>query len=209
MSARFDWVTSGLDWGPHPVCDRNLLNHPLAAVVPTLGSLVPGWVLVVPRTKALATRDLEPRERRCIFGFAAALQDQVQMFGRHTFVFEHGPTKPRSAIGCGVDQAHLHVLGMNGDLMSAVLADDSVVWTSANVEDPWLQCQHGQDYLLIRDRNTCYIGSPREIQSQYFRKKIAQLRGRPDAWDYREWPCYENAQRTIEHFSSRHRRQAA
>jgi hypothetical protein len=50
---------------------------------------------------------------------------------------------------------------------------------------------------------------PHVAQSQYFRRKIAHICGTPGAWDYREWPCYENAQRTIEYFAVARRRRAA
>jgi diadenosine tetraphosphate (Ap4A) HIT family hydrolase len=210
MSTRFGWVASGFGEGPHPVCDRDLLNHHLAAVVPTLGSLVPGWVLIVPKAQCLSFKDLPRNQRQDLLALGRSLETELKAFGRDTFIFEHGPCKPLSGIGCGVDQSHLHVVAMDGDLSSKVLADNSVVWMAADARDPWTTCRDDQEYLLICEKGACYIGFPRVAQSQYFRRKIAEIRGMPDAWDYREWPFHENAQRTIEHFTiTRTQRRAA
>jgi len=209
MSARFGWVTAGCSRGPHPACDQDLFNYPLAAVVPTLGSLVPGWLLIVPRTKSLAFGGLSRQHRQDILGLARGLAIEVQVFGRNSFILEHGPSKPRSAVGCGVDQSHLHVVPMDGDLLSSALADKSVHWIAVNMEDPWSKCPQDQEYLLICRDDQCYVGLPQVAQSQYFRRKIAHICGAPDAWDYREWPCYENAQRTIEYFAAARQRRAA
>jgi ATP adenylyltransferase len=209
MSTRFGWVTSGYGSGPNPA-DVDLLSHPLAAVVPTIGSLVPGWLLLVPRLESLAFRDLPRKQRQEILALARTLANDVKAFGRNSFVFEHGPSKPLSPVGCGVDQSHIHVAPMNGDLLSLALADETVVWTVADPTDPWRECPSGREYLLISHDDDCYVGFPRVTQSQYFRRKIAYLQGAPEAWDYREWPCHDNAQRTIEHFSSvRAQRRAA
>jgi ATP adenylyltransferase len=209
MSTRFGWVTSGFGCGPDPLCDQDLLGHPLAAIVPTLGSLLPGWLLVVPRTESLAVRDLASHQRQDVLRLARAMARRVAIFGRDTFILEHGPSKPLSVVGCGVDQSHLHVVPMNGDLLTKALADDSVDWNNASFRDPWRKCQWDREYLLICGKDVCYIGFPRVPQSQFFRRKIAQIQGMPNAWDYRKWPYYENAQRTIEHFAAARAHRAA
>ncbi len=209
MFTRFSWVTLGCRQGPHPICDRDLLDDPLAAVVPTLGSLVPGWLLVVPKTESLAFAGLSGPTRRDILILARNLAAEVKAFGRNSFILEHGPSSPASVVGCGVDQAHLHIVPLDANLSAAALADSSVRWTPADPQDPWDGCLPGQQYYLICGSDGSYMGSPRVAQSQYFRRKIAQIVGMPDAWDYREWPCHENVQRTIEHFAGAERQRRA
>jgi ATP adenylyltransferase len=199
MSKRFNWVTLGLSRGPDPLCDIDLLQHPAAGVVPTLGSLLPGWLLVVPRIPSLSLHQLSSNQRQRVFAVAQEAARCVSNFGHRTFIFEHGPTESLSAMGCGVDQSHVHVLAMDGDLLETALADVSVIWNPVSTEDRWSKCRDGREYLLICEKDRCYVGSPHSPQSQYFRRKIAQIQGKPDAWDYRGWPCYENVQRTIGH----------
>lgn len=203
MSARFNWVVSGHYHGPDPVCDVDLLVNPLAAVVPTIGSIVAGWVLVVPRIGALSIRDLDQVTRAEILTFARKAGEQVTAFGGLPYIFEHGPSAPNSSIGCGVDQAHIHVVPLGEDLLGAALADQSVTWVRANYADPWQGCRPDCEYLLVCRGTECFIGFTNSTESQFFRRKIAQVRGTPDAWNYREWPFYDNARRTIEHFQAR------
>lgn len=161
------------------------------------------------RGQNLAVGDLPAAHRQNILDLARAVTKKLKVFGRDLFIFEHGPSKPLSAMGCGIDQSHLHAVAMDGNLLNLVLADDSVIWTNAPAHDPWSKCRGGQEYLFIGSSDDCYVGLPRTAQSQYFRRKIAQLEGMPDAWDYREWPWYENAQRTTEHFAAARPRRAA
>src|SRR5260370_41652645 len=100
-SARFDWTTSGCSRGPQPACDRDLFNYPLAAVVPALGSLVPGWLLVVPRARSLALSDLHQQHRQDILSLSRRLAVKVKEFGRNSSIFYHGPSKPSRRLGYG------------------------------------------------------------------------------------------------------------
>lgn len=53
-AARFAWVADGHRTGPDPVFDQDLANSDYAAVIPTKGALIPEWLLVVPRIKAVS-----------------------------------------------------------------------------------------------------------------------------------------------------------
>lgn len=198
MPNRFDWITSGERSGPDPVCDLDLRDHQLAAVVPTLGGLVPGWLLVIPRIEALGFRDLQPKSRMEVLGLARTIGEEVSAEGGQPYILEHGPSKASTVMGCGVDQAHLHVVPLQRDLLATCLSDRSIEWFAADPVDPWRSCEGGREYLLICKDDACYIGYPSSCESQYFRKKIAQLLEVPDVWDYRRWPFYENARRTID-----------
>jgi ATP adenylyltransferase len=115
----------------------------------------------------------------------------------------------KSQIGCGVDQAHLHLVPTEHQLLGAVLADDSVRWAEVDSADPWAVIRPKAEYYLISDSTQSYVGFPLEPRSQYFRKKLAALNGTPDEWDYRKWPHYEHIKRTIDGFAIEHIGQAA
>lgn len=201
MEQRFEWVTAGRDRGPDAVCDRDLFADLRAAVTPSLGSIVPGWLLVVPRVRALSYARIPEGDRRAILGTARRLEGIVVGFAQNTFVLEHGARSADTLMGCGVDQAHLHVIPAHFDLVTDVLAySPGVTWEPADVEDPWAAIPRGAEYYLMSGKHGTVIGYPSTVESQFFRRRIAQLSGKPTAWDYREWPHYDNAHRTLEYF---------
>lgn len=199
MKRRFDWLLSGQPYGPDPVCDIDLCRDSNLGVVPTLGALVPGWVLVIPRFPALSVDSLPPPIRQSVLGAVAALTPRLRTLGPHVYIFEHGPRDLGTQLGCGVDQAHVHVVPGAFDLFTC-LSDPEVSWTAVSSVDPWATSDPERDYYLLGRAGEFYLGTPRRRVPQYFRRKIAVELGRSYAWDYREWPCYDNARRTLKHF---------
>ncbi len=197
---RFNWVLKGQEHGPDPCFDRDVLADGRAAVVPTKGSIVPGWLLVIPRVKVLSISELQTEDRQELLNVARLASDMVSGFSNFTFMFEHGPTRYESPVGCGVDQAHLHVVPLNFDLLSTVLnVNDGMKWERVSASDPWKALGPGKDYYLISDGSCAYAAHPSQQYSQYFRRKIADALGREEEWDYRSYPNHENAKKTVGH----------
>ncbi len=204
MRRRFDWIVQGRATGPNPRCDIDLVQGGPIAVVPSLGSLFPGWLLAIPRKKLLSLRELGEVERGDFLTFCEAVGQSLSRFSSQVYYLEHGPAFEQSKVGCGLDQAHLHLVPTSQPLLESVLNDDGVDWVETSRTDPWAGVPAGVEYYLISCSSSAksYVGLPREPQSQYFRRNLAALTGRPDEWDYREWPHYEHIQRTIDHFTA-------
>lgn len=200
MDRRFGWVLSGKSQGPNARVDIDLANYECAAVVPTLGSLVPGWTLVVPRNEVLSVSALSQAERQATNEVAWDVAKRLAALPGDIYFLEHGAGAVGSDVGCGVDQAHLHVLPLKFDLLRDVLSDSEISWNEVNATAPWESVPAGTEYYYIATAARAFIGLPTVSRKQYFRRQIAKKMGIPEMWDYREWPCYENAQRTIEHF---------
>lgn len=196
---RFSWVVQGGAQGPDPISDVPVLTGADALVVPTVGAIVPNWLLVIPRSCALSLACVSASVRQAVLELA---EDAAQRLGENdkALYFEHGSGKSGSVIGCGVDQAHLHVLNTELDILGAALADDSVDWSLTEERDPWARLAHAE-YYFIRNGSRSYIGFPRIAQSQFFRKHIARAAGVPWQWDYKAWPNHENIRRTYERFN--------
>lgn len=198
-SNRFGWVLEGKKKGPQ-TCDVEVTGDSELAIVPTLGSILPGWLLAIPRKPVLSLRELNPAERCHLFQYSAATATRLVSFAPNVFFFEHGASNENSLLGCGVDQAHLHLVPTRWDLIQHVLRDNSVDWSMVDNLDPWASVPRGAEYYIISDLNRAYVGLPRSSQSQFFRKKIAELNGASNEWDYRKWPHHESIRRTIDHF---------
>jgi ATP adenylyltransferase len=202
LGTRFHWVTSGLKSGPLYPFDLELLGSPEAAVTPTLGSIVPGWVLVIPRQAYFSFANIAESHRRRIGHLVDRVRFEMAAFEGKVFFFEHGARKSESAVGCGVDQAHLHVVSLQTDLLaSALTSNDGMSWIQADPENPWASIPIDQEYYLISDFNRAYVGYSRKPISQYFRKLIARDTGHPEEWDYRRYQHERNARQTIRAFN--------
>jgi diadenosine tetraphosphate (Ap4A) HIT family hydrolase len=158
------------------------------AVIPSLGSLVPGWLLIIPKRRILNCAMLTENERSELKGLIDRLALALRCFRGRVFVFEHGSTQQGSLIGCGVDQAHLHIVPLEFNLLEVASKADGVLW-GANTQGNVLEFIKGRDdeYVAIHEysSNRNIIGRPLNQTSQWVRKVIAAKLDHADEWDYR------------------------
>jgi ATP adenylyltransferase len=170
-------------------------NEPISetvnfSVIPSLGSLVHGWLLLVPRlhVPSLAHLDLDVEsELEDLFGWLSSL---VADHWKPAVSFEHGPSGFGSDVGCTVDHAHLHLLP---NLPNWTI--DQLVATAPDLE--WSMgrslvnsTMRGRDYLMVRAGSEIQFGSGAPIRSQHFRRFVAAEIGIPWRWDWRQYPLY-------------------
>lgn len=189
LETRFQWVTTGQSRGQLPIFDEPVAADAHGVAVPSLGSLVPGWTLLVPRRTSPNFAALGSRGRAALNPLKQAVCERLAAnFDGRIFEFEHGPASYGNILGCGVDQAHVHFAPLPMDLLDAAKAiDGRVTEFEAGTSDPWLLIPGGADYYLVRDWRTgsgCII-VPTTKQSQAFRKIIANRLGCPSHWDYK------------------------
>src|SRR5690348_7179523 len=106
MEQRFDWAIAGQERGPDAVCDRALFVDSRAVITPSLGSIVPGWLLVIPRRRVLSYVAVRVSDRIGILRTSRDFANNLIKFAPNVFVLEHGPRATATMMGCGVDQAH-------------------------------------------------------------------------------------------------------
>jgi hypothetical protein len=165
--------------------------------------------LAIPRKPLLSISRLSTDERVAFLRSCEAVAGSLSRFNPGVHYFEHGPSARKSVVGCGVDQAHLHIVPTPLKLLEFVLADRSVGWTEVDSSDPWATIRPETEYYLIATSTAAYVGSPTKPESQYFRKQLAALSGIPNRWNYRKWPHYEHIERTVDCFAIEHTRKAA
>jgi diadenosine tetraphosphate (Ap4A) HIT family hydrolase len=100
-------------------------NQPLwrgehVVVLPTLGMVVPNWFLIVPEIHTLNFAQQADATRNELSALAASIFDAVSVSGDELLIFEHGAQRTGSAVGCGLDHAHLHVVVGASALVSTV-----------------------------------------------------------------------------------------
>ena len=200
-SRRFDWIVDRQLPRSSAIWDTEIAESLNFSVVPSLGSLVPGWLLIVPRRPALNLAELSNDEKAELRVVVRQLRSRLANLSGEIFEFEHGSQYHGSAMGCGLDQAHLHVVPLPFDLIRVAKETSigSVVWMSSEMSaDSWARIPERQEYLLARSAaGSTLIGLLQSPVSQWFRRLIAQQLSCSESWDYRIAPEIDNIKATL------------
>jgi ATP adenylyltransferase len=169
--------------------------------LPSLGSMVEGWLLVVPKAHYLSTGALSPNLAHEMARFQTQLVDKLRPLYGNICAFEHGPARSGRNIGCGVDHAHLHLVPLSFDLATA--ADPFMPLNTEWMPATWESCrtasENNRDYLYLEQP----IGKARiaitdgNFGSQIFRKAIAARLGMHEQFSWRDFPQTEVIAHTV------------
>ena len=200
MSPFHSYMTGG-GTGPNP-WDEVLLETEGFVVVPTRGAIVEGWLLVVPRVNVLSFGHLPKALREGRDAVVAATVRAVQRVYGRADVFEHGPARWGSVVGCTVDHAHLHVLPAPCDLLegAAALLPDAVWGRGLGLDGAAPFASSGEPYLYcdVGGMGNGRYGRHPSIPSQLFRRVVASAVGEPDRYDWRQHPRPTSAAATAD-----------
>jgi ATP adenylyltransferase len=175
-------------------------------VAPTLGSVVPGWLLAVPRQPAINFAEWEQTCSTTPLAVVDGILRAREIDPADAIWFEHGASTLGSMIGCGVDHAHLHILVRPpfsfDEFASCVLFNSDLAWQWTDRSVGYRTVASTASYLIAGSSGTCIFASnTKNVASQFFRRAVARLVGLPAAWDYRLHPFPANAYETIRRFA--------
>ena len=166
------------------------------AVLPTKGSIVPGWVLVVPKFPMPRMADVPQSMYDELRELVSYITSKIEAKFGTTYTFEHGGLKG-SPVSCGVDQAHLHIAPVNFDLLEVAQAETAGGWVQTGADRvPQGDCADSEYWFVSSGEAAAYkaIDCP---SSQFFRKIIARETGNADHWDYRDNDFIDNVSVTL------------
>lgn len=199
---RFAWITDDSMPRSEAIWDREILRTERFVAVPSAGSLVAGWTLVVPRRPMLNLSQTDVAEREELDAIATRIADRLCGVGQEVYFFEHGSRAVGSLTGCGVDQAHLHIVPLPFDLIAAATArtEAGIVWRDAReTVPPFDSLPVDAEYVALwsrSDRRTM-IGAVSEPVSQWIRRVVADELGIGAEWNYRNHPQMNRVQETL------------
>jgi len=182
--------------------DKILFQSKNFTVFPSLGALIEGWLLIVPKDHALCLGGLS----RELHSELDELRRQVSLaleecYGSVT-VFEHGPAQPCHSVGCGVDHAHLHILPTQINLIEGVkeIFPEPLKWEPVrSVQETASLYEAGLPYLYVEQTpGRGFVTTHPNLQSQMFRKVVAKHIGRLERYNWREFHGEDNILSTIE-----------
>ncbi|PTS83277.1 hypothetical protein DBR17_08540 [Sphingomonas sp. HMWF008] len=198
---RFQAILDRPDGGRAP-WDRVVDQSSSFVAFPSLGSMVAGWLLIMPRRPLLNLRQLSAPERAELQGFAMKVAAKIAVFGGDVYAFEHGNETMGGPVGCGVDQAHLHLVPLEFDLLQAARLrnDCNMQWTDHDNAATFASTipALGEYVSIWRPHDQQGLtGVMREPRSQWVRRVIAEKLGREQAWDYKAHPDVPNLMQTV------------
>ncbi len=172
-------------------------------VIPTLGAMVEGWMLLIPKDHYINLASL-PESHKVEF---ENLVDNTRklisnQYNSSVICFEHGAKDIYSEVGCTVDYAHLHILPFQFDLIKGLneLFQIKYDWQSlVSILDIAKNPKFNlKDYLLyLNDSGELKVAFGDTIPSQLFRKVIAKYLNQSEKFDWRIYPFNENIKNTI------------
>jgi len=182
-----------------PLWDTPLLRSPHFRVIPSLGSLVEGWLLVVPNTHVVASSRLAASLFSELEVVVDAARSLVARAYGPAWVFEHGPASEGGKVGCTVDHAHVHVVPTRVDLVAgaAPYLGELRPQLVEGMKEAFLRAGEG-DYLFAESpagKSSLIVGEG--IGSQVFRRAVADAIGLPGQYDWRAFPQHANVVATI------------
>ncbi len=186
---------------PDPLLWTPVAETERFVAVPSIGPLVPGWLLVLPKWHALNLASLTAMDM-------AALENDLQEIGSiwsDTFgpltMFEHGPREFSSAVGCGVDHAHMHLVPLGAiDLLAVAKRHlPTLKWQEI---DSLHAVNHGKDadkpYLYLRmPTGRSFVSRASHIPSQALRRALAAEQDRGDEYDWKAFSRLEVVHQTL------------
>lgn len=187
---------------PGALYDQPLLERPDWVMAPTLGAIVPGWLLAIPRQWALNFRDVLLTGGQSACAVLEDVQRELGLSPDEIIWFEHGPATAGTAVGCGLDHAHLHILIRPQFSFSSFVeharAGAALDWHEVRAVDSYEMLRDGRSYCITGCGSRAVVAQGVEtVGSQFFRRVVATLIGAPSRWDYRSEPHTQNVEATV------------
>lgn len=174
--------------------DRYVRRVPLEsesfAVIPSVGPLVPGHVLLCPRRHFKSFAQM-PNGQESEFAITKKRLAEVlaKTFGKPIHCFEHGSAKKAAQPMCTVEHAHLHFVPTEVEVWPTIKAD--FAWHRIESGIASLSAVVGEmEYILYESpdgRSFVTCGREGTFESQYLRRVFATALGN-DGWNWRKSP---------------------
>ena len=117
-------------------------------VVPSKGSLVAGYILIVSKQHLLSVGTLTPELLDELILLKNKTKEKLsRIFPESVVVFEHGPYTQGTTTGCGVDHLHIHLAPLDQKIVTAL--HDKFDFKKVNMTDLSDAVQRNMSYLYV------------------------------------------------------------
>lgn len=175
-------------------------------VIPTLGQLLQGSLLVLPVSHVETCAALDRIAREELSALVREVSRRVSMTGE-PLVFEHG-AHAETGGSCGIYHAHLHVVPLPRPEVATSLFPEHGA-TAPDLDVAWEALAGSRHYLLLATGSEVLYRDVGEelgrFPSQFFRRRIAERFDLPGPWN---WRSYDHVEPALLRTLTDHRRHA-
>lgn len=186
---------------------RILLESPNWYVIPTIGCLTVGYVLLVCKQHYLSLANLDSE----LYQEMLVLKEQTESvllseLGYNCISFEHGTTNAFYTGANSVDHVHLHIVPFASKIWNNIVSSYNIknfynIPNYNHLFNLW-KSNLPESYLLFQDldNNIYYIPDALNYPSQFFRRCISPYLG-TNLWDWKQEVHESNFIKTLEIFN--------
>jgi diadenosine tetraphosphate (Ap4A) HIT family hydrolase len=178
LSSRFDQVYGNILRDRIVFCTRNFV------VMPSIGQLGDGHLMIVSRLHVTAASHLDTRMRKELTTLIRYIRDWMSVsVGSNVVVFENGDPKGNGQMGCTIGHLHVHLVASRQPTPTLLVALYSL-GAKASPGLPELQ-EVSDAYSWIEMGRGNALVIPHRLPSQTLRRLIAGELG-IDRWDWQD-----------------------
>lgn len=184
------------DSQPRTLFDSLLAIGETTVLVPTVGLIVPGYLLAVTREHVLSFAQLPGSSLREVERWLEQLLPTLsESFGEY-LVFEHGSGGWRKQAGSGACLVHAHLHLIPGfPHITSLLARDLDASRMDSLEQ--LTALSMDNYVLMGRPNHWYATAKVDLPGQWIRRRVAAELGRPEEYDWAVFAGEEELAQTL------------
>ena len=175
-----------------PSANRILYRNDGFVILPTIGQIFDGSLLVLPERHIERIADLTEGELGRVCQLVDAASEQVAKYGV-PLVFEHGATSA-SGGSCGVYHAHIHVVPLPAtrNIAPADMMPSPDFKTFTDIKAAYAELRVSPEYLLVKTPDQIVSslvidrGLKHLVPSQFCRRRIHTLFSPQRPWNWRD-----------------------
>lgn len=183
----------------YDITDRCIFETENFSCVPSIGSFVEGYILVIPKQHFLSTLMMPESHIKELLSITRVLSNFYNNYYHQSFlIYEHGTADAGNVGGMSVVHAHLHFVPCSQQVISVLPEFNFLRFDSFFAAQKYYLKNSSYPYLLLKDiDNSIFLVIDENIPSQYFRRRVCDICGVKGTGDWKRYPYIDNIKKTL------------
>lgn len=170
------------------------------AIWPTIGAIVPGYVLIISKKHRLSLMACNKEEIIELESLLKQIRNILaDIYHYPCIAFEHGSGGDIDNKPSSVEHCHLHVMPLKEDIYNRIDVEKFQIFQIKSLDSLYKSKRQQLPYLLYQDhREQFFVMYADTYISQYFRQLVALSEGVAEKWNWKYYYFSENIKMTID-----------